>query len=244
MRRGWVAIPSVPEPTIRGAKVLVRYTRVGRRVLAAVVLASVSLIPLGLRAAAQETTTSVAVPPELLSGVTVTGATITTPDEAPRALDASQATAFMQSWLAYSVFDNPANERPPEGLPVSTLEVGTTFNGTPLDVTVFFATDGTTSWVGMPPQNLGWAVVESEKWIKAPDNTDEAFRGLATPVTNPPQPSTTTTTSSAGVAAGDQATSDNGSDDGVPVVAIAAGVLLVAAGVTALVLVTRRSRRT
>jgi hypothetical protein len=134
-------------------------------------------------------------PPQLLNGVYVTGATVKTPGKAVRKLDANQATAFMQAWLPESVFGHLPNSDPPKSLPVTHVDVGTTFNGKPIPIVVIYATDGTNAWVGMPgPQSLGWAVVTETKWIQAPKPATlmKAFAGQLTPVTSPPATTTTT----------------------------------------------------
>jgi hypothetical protein len=128
--------------------------------------------------------------------VTVTGAAIQTPGAPDRNLDANQATAFMQSWLPDSVFQKIPQSRPPKSLPVARLVVSTRYQGRDIPMTVYYASDSTTAWVGMPPQNFGWAFVQSERWIAAPQSKRvmAAFLGKLQPVRSPPAPPTTTTT--------------------------------------------------
>jgi hypothetical protein len=139
-------------------------------------------------------------PPELLAGVTVTGAKISTPGAPPRTLDANQATAFMQAWLPDSVFTQPVlpNVKPPTNLPVSHLDVTTVWHAQTEKLIVFYASDGTTAWVGMPAQSFGWAGVDHERWIAAPQSARlrQAFAGKLQPVRPPPATTTTPTTQS------------------------------------------------
>ncbi len=158
-------------------------------------LAGLTLLGASIGTAGASTTTTLP-PPELLSGVTVTGAAIQTPGAPDRSLDANQATAFMQSWLPDSVFQKIPQSRPPKSLPVARLVVSTKYQGRDIPMTVYYASDPTTAWVGMPPQNFGWAFVQSERWIAAPQSKRvmAAFLGKLQPVRPPPAPPTTTTT--------------------------------------------------
>lgn len=152
-------------------------------------------------------------PPALLAGVTVTGATITTPGAPPRTLDANQATAFMQAWLPDSVFTQPVlpNVKPPSSLPVSHLKVITMWHAQTEPLTVFYASDGKTAWVGMPAQSFGWAGVDHERWIAAPQSarTRQAFAGKLQPVRPAPEPATTTPTTKSKAAASTGGDSDS-----------------------------------
>jgi hypothetical protein len=155
-------------------------------------------------------------PPALLAGVTVTGATITTPGAPVRTLDANQATAFMQAWLPDSVFTQPVlpNVKPPTNLPVSHLDVITVWHAQTEKLIVYYASDGKTAWVGMPAQSFGWAGVDHERWIVAPQSARvrQAFAGELQPVRPPPEPSTTTpsTQSKAGGSTGGGSDSSSG----------------------------------
>ncbi|MDQ1435428.1 MAG: hypothetical protein QOF59_2244 [Actinomycetota bacterium] len=132
-------------------------------------------------------------PPELLSGVSVSGATIATPGATVRKLDANQATAFMQAWLPDSVYTKLPNVKPPANLAISHMTVVTVFNHVNEPLKVFYASDGITAWVGMPAQGFGWAGVDHERWIAAPQSARvrQAFAGKLQPVRPPPASTTT-----------------------------------------------------
>ena len=198
-----------------------------------------------MAAAVDATTTTAKCPtPEILGGVRATGAKVTTPGAEPRTLDKDQATAFMQTWLSYSVFDNPPQERPPAGVPVSRLNVALDESGTPNTLVIFYATDGTKVWVGAPaaapPPN-------NERWIRVPkpEQTTEAFAGNMAPIcTDPPTSASTAPPTTDGTTATTigQAVDppDTSSGDDAPWVLIALGIAVVV-GVGALVAI--RSRR-
>ncbi len=181
-------------------------------------------------------------PPELIAGVTVTGATISTPGVPQRKLDANHATAFMQAWLPDSVFRQPTlpNVKPPTNLPVSLLDVTTTWRQQNFPLKVLYASDGTTAYVGMPAQSFGWAFVDHERWIAAPQSARvrQAFAGDLQPVRSPPAPSTSTTPTTKSTAAGSTG-GGSGSSSGVWwAVGIAAIVVL---GALALFTLRRRT---
>ena len=159
-------------------------------------LAGMALLGGTSTSAAGAPTTTTLPPPELLSGVTVTGAVVHTPGAPDRKLDANQATAFMQSWLPDSVFEKIPQSLPPKSLPMARAIVTTRWQGRDLPVTVFYVSDGTTTWIGMPKQSFGWAFVQSDKWIAAPQSTrvTAAFQGKLQPVRSPTSVPTTTTT--------------------------------------------------
>jgi hypothetical protein len=169
--------------------------------------------------------------PELLGDLRATGATVTTPGAEPRKLDKDQATAFMQTWLAYSVFNEPEQERPPARLPVSRLEVALIQEGQPTSLLIFYATDGTNAWVGAPaappapPPN-------DQKWIRVPKpkQTMAAFAGRMVPIcTGPTTPSTNANTATTvGKASKPSGTSSSG--DGAMWALIVGGGVVVAGG--------------
>jgi hypothetical protein len=154
------------------------------------------------RAATTTTNATGVAPNEFLNGVIVVppGATVTTPGSSTRRLDTNQTAAFMRTWLPASTVQQIPNEKPPKCLPVSTLRFTNEFSGVKTGTIVFYASDGVNAWVGMPKQALGFAVVTSEKWIRAPDTnaTIEAFNAPGdapsttnncagnTPTTRPP----------------------------------------------------------
>ncbi|MDQ1457809.1 MAG: hypothetical protein QOH28_3429, partial [Actinomycetota bacterium] len=189
-------------------------------------------------------TTVPALPPELLTGISVVGAVVNSPGAKPRTLDANQATAFMQTWVAYSVFQNPPNERPPSSLPVSRLSVATDSQGTLL---IFYASDGTNAWVGAPNADAAAKPPNNEKWIRAPEpqRTIAGFEGRLAPTRTPlPLPTTTTSTTTApGTTAAPSTTkATKSSDNGGlwALVALGAAVIVAASAILAV----RGRRRT
>lgn len=181
------------------------------------------------------TTLGAEAPPELMSGLTATGATVKTPGSEPRTLDANQTTAFMQTWFAYSIASGTANEAPPAELPVSRLDVTLSDSGAPNSLLILYATDGTDAWVGSPSPVPG----EGDKWIRTPDpaSTIQGFEGLLDPIRVAQTPPTTagdTTTTT-------EADGKGGSGGGRwPFAALAAVVLFVGGAVA---LRARRSSR-
>jgi hypothetical protein len=134
------------------------------------------------------------------SGIRILGATITAPDGAIRKLDSNQAAAFIQAWLPTSIFGKPVKQRPPAGVPIYHISVPYTYlYGTQkaAPMRVLFAVQGTSAWVGMPPQAL-WpgAWVATEWWLVAPERTKPAFEGKlqAVKVADAPPPTTPPTT--------------------------------------------------
>jgi hypothetical protein len=135
---------------------------------AAVVVIGLSTLPAG--AATTTTNATGLAANEFFNGVTVVGpATVTTPGSPSRQLSANQTAAFMRSWLPASAVQQIPNEKPPPCLPVSTIRFTNEFGGQKTPTTAWFASDGSTAWVGMPKQEPGFAVVQSDKWIPAPD---------------------------------------------------------------------------
>jgi hypothetical protein len=135
------------------------------------VTAAIAVIGLGVMPARAATTTTIGgglEPNEFLNGVTAGPATVTTPGSPSRRLSANETAAFLRSWLPASTVQQIPNEKPPKCLPVSKIRFENEFSGTKTPTTVFYASDGITAWVGMPAQPLGFAVVTSEKWIRAP----------------------------------------------------------------------------
>ena len=130
------------------------------------------------------------------SQIVIYGATVTCPGQAARQLDATQAAAFMQSWLPASIFGKVTTANPPSSADVCKLVVADSWEGGPkTTMTALYATQGNNVWVGMPPQTLGnGAYVQQERWIQAPftQRTKEAFAGhgqlvpVASDTTAPP----------------------------------------------------------
>jgi hypothetical protein len=177
------------------------------------------------------------------SHITIFGAKVTCPHQPARQLDATQAAAFLQSWLPASIFGHVTSENPPAGIDVCRLVVTDIWQGGPkTTLTALYATQGDNVWVGMPPQNLGFgAYVQSERWIQAPtpQRTKDAFQGhgqlepVASDTTLPP-------TTAAGSAT-HPATNTNSSSAGL-ITAVIVIVLALAAGAGAILL--RRRART
>lgn len=176
-------------------------------------------------------TTVPALPPELLTGISVVGAVVNSPGEKPRTLDANQATAFMQTWVAYSVFQNPPNERPPSSLPVTRLSVKTDSQGTLL---IFYASDGTNAWVGAPDATA--PPPNNEKWIRAPEpqRTIAGFEGRLAPTRTPlPLATTTTTPGTTTAPRTTKATKSSGNGGLWALVAVGVAVIIAASAILA-----------
>ena len=178
------------------------------------------------------TTTAKCPTPELLSGFEATGATVTTPGAAARTLNQDQITAFLQTWLAYSVFENPPQERPPANLPVSQLDIATLQGGQPQPLVIFYATDGNNAWVGAPAPTPA-PPPNDQKWIRVPKPKDTiaAFAGRLAPVCVDPPTSASTTASTTATTIG-QASKPDGSSSGsdTPWALIIVGIAVVVGG--------------
>jgi hypothetical protein len=155
--------------------------------------------------------------------------------ESGRALDSSQATAFVQAWLPESVFGSPPFEDPPPTLPVYQVEVDYKYLGTLGSMTINYASDGTSAWVSMPPQSL-WpgVVVTQQRWILAPDRTVAAFEGRLAPVPLPKALPTSHKAAAAVVSHGQSSTTPS------LVIAVLAVLVVAAIGI---LLIRRRSAR-
>jgi hypothetical protein len=211
--------------------------RAGTAALASLALAAGALCAWSVSPAVAATTTTAKCPtPEIFEGITATGATVTTPGAKPRTLDKDQATAFMQTWLAYSVFEKPPPERPPAGLPISRLVVATDQAGQSAALLIFYATDGTKVWVGAPAPAPA-APPNDQKWIRAPKpaETSAAFAGNLGPICPVTAPSTTAKAATTTIA---KAT--NASDNGAPWALIVIGIVVVVGGGAVLVMRSRR----
>jgi hypothetical protein len=215
-------------------------SRAGLAALLSLALSLAAVLGLSLASpatatAADTTPTTGCATPEIVGGMFAVGATVSTPGAKPRTLDESQATAFMQTWLAYSVFSSPKQEHPPANLPVSQLHVNITQDGTPSTLLIFYATDGTKAWVGAPAPAPVPPPPNDQKWIRVPKpaETIAAFNGTMAPICADPtgavsttRPSTPTTLRLAVKPTG------SSSGSGTPWILIIVGVLVVgAAGV-------------
>jgi hypothetical protein len=210
--------------------------------LASLVLAAAVLCTWPAAAAVASTTTTVKCPtPEILGGITANGATVTTPGAKPRTLDKDQATAFMQTWLAYSVFKNPPQEHPPAGVPISRLNVAMVQGGQPSPLLIFYATDGIRVWVGAPAPAPA-APPNDQKWIRVPKpkETSAAFAGKMAPICTDPVTATSTTAPAATTTVGLAAKPTGKSSDGAPWALIVAGIVVVVGGGSVVALRSRR----
>lgn len=183
--------------------------------------------------------------PEFFGGVFAERALVSTPGEADRVLTDRQATAYLQSWLPYSVFASPGQELPPAELPVTTIVVTQRdVNGeSPLEL--FFVTDGTNAWVGAPNA----VPPPPEKWIRAPrpQETIAALDGELEPIcveqpvgdttTSAAPPSFDNSATTAGATSTSSAATSDPKDEGglgvVAIVLVAFGAAGVGAGVVA-----------
>jgi len=112
----------------------------------------------------------------------VTGGTVTQPDGTTRPLDRDAAETFVRSWLRGAIAGQLAREAPPTELPVAHVDVAmVTADGQAKTMQVLFVTRGQAAWVAMPPQNLGWAVVDHQVWMRAPAASIAAFNGVGVP---------------------------------------------------------------
>jgi hypothetical protein len=163
---------------------------------------------------------------------------VTTPGSPDRTLDANQTAAFMRTWLPISTVENLPNEKPDDCLTVSTLRFDNTFSGIATPTIVYYASDGTNAWVGMPAQNLGFASVAEEKWIAAPDakTTIDAFNAPGDP------PSTTNKCATNGRADRPEPASDDSSDSPTWLFVAVPAVIVVAAGIWLLLRSRSRAR--
>lgn len=120
---------------------------------------------------------------EIASGWKILGATVTGPGlTTPRHLDGAQAAAFVQAWLPASIYGRLSPEDPPPALDVYTVDVTDTIQGNPARLIAYYASDGQSAWVSMPPQDLGGgASVSQQKWLIAPQRTIAAFEGKLAP---------------------------------------------------------------
>lgn len=137
---------------------------------------SCAVAPLPIGAA---TTTTTAPLPDVLNGVSVGPAVVTSPGKPTRHLTANQNTAFLQTWLGASIVTRIGHDDPPSCLPVFHMRSTITNSHLTTPLVVYYATDGTTAWVGMPPQSLGFASVSKLTWIRSPEagTTIAAFAG-------------------------------------------------------------------
>lgn len=189
--------------------------RFQRRLAGAVILAVAATLPAFTAPAGAATptcpalTAKTAATQDLLAGVRLGPALVTTPGKPDRTLTGDQATAFIQSWLPSSIYEHLQNVPTPHA-PISHLYMNTSFGGTITCITAWYAANGSNTWVGMPAENLGFASVPTNTWILAPipARTIGAFEGKVKPI---PVPTGTTTTTVAGKAAAADSSSSSSS---------------------------------
>lgn len=159
-------------------------------------------------------------------GIFLTGATITSPGEAPRSLDAYHAAVFVQSWLASAFFGTDHAGDPPPELPVHRVDMTGTWTGTEGTVTVYYAVDGPTPYIaygeGLVPRQQPFTPPPPSNWFKPPARVIEAFNGEADLIR-------TTGTQRASGELDEQAASD-GSDSDKWIWAAGAGLVAVIGG--------------
>ena len=216
--------------------------RVRRTVV--VVLSAVAVLLWAAPGGAQEddhsddgSTTSTSIPDGigLDQGIFVTGAEVTPLEGGEtRTMDELTAATFVQSWIGAAFFGAPGDVRDPDpSLPVSRVDVSGTWNGSPGNITAYYATDGTTPFIAFPGF-IVWsdpaAIPPPENWFVPPERVIDAFNGDAELIeTGGVTAATGTTTTTPEEAAADSDSSDSSSPwlwvagAGV-VIALAAGV--------------------
>jgi hypothetical protein len=171
---------------------------------------------------------------ELAPGLLILGGTIAGngPDSG-RSLDSSQATAFLQAWLPDSVFGSPPYVNPPPTLPVYDVQVEDEYLGSLSTMTVYYASDGKSAWISMPPQSL-WpgVVVTQQRWIQAPDRTVAAFEGHLSAL---PVPTGSSSSSHS------QSATDSNASLSTAWILLIAGMVVIAAAIALMVIRRRRS---
>lgn len=112
------------------------------------------------------------------------GAVVIAPDGSPpRTLDAYHAAVFVQSWLPEVLYGTTDPVALPAGLPVYRVEVTGTWGGPTGTLTVYYASDGATSWVSFPedqvPASAPTTPPPPSGWFVAPARVIDAFSGAA-----------------------------------------------------------------
>ena len=175
------------------------------------------------------------------------GATVKCPAKPAYTLDATNAAAFMQSWLFDSIAGHPVAEKPPAKLPVCNVTVSDRWqNPQPGTLLSYYATDGTNVWLGFPAQAVGPGVeITSDKWIRGsfPQRTRDAIAGHGTVVPLPAAPATTPSTVAGSASPKATSRSSSGSSSAWVIVAVVLGALVIA-GAAILVPRSRAKRAT
>jgi hypothetical protein len=112
----------------------------------------------------------------------VTGGAVTEANGATRPLNRDAAETFVRSWLRGALASRLDREAPPTDLPVAHVDIAmVTADGAAKHMQVLFVHQGEAAWVAMPPQDLGWAVVDRQVWLRAPSAAIAAFNGVGVP---------------------------------------------------------------
>jgi len=163
--------------------------------IAALSVAVAVLVSVGAGAAmAQEepdpirtTSTTLAGATDIGSGYSFTKGVITTPDQPSREFDGRHAAIFVQSFLAWLYYGKPEAQTPPEGVPISRVDVTGNFSAEGSGIVpVYYATDGNTVWVSYPKfaqpykgDPAAYFPTPADNWVTVPSRVAEAFNGTA-----------------------------------------------------------------
>lgn len=188
------------------------------------------------------------VPPGAVSigdGFAFTGAVVYPPAEAPTTTwDADRTAVFVQSWLGESIFGTPNVQDPPPELPVHRIDITGTWAFTPGILTVYYATDDVTAWVGLPADQTATPAPartpEPSGWFVGDPRVIGAFNGTEGLIQTAGVAAATTTTTEPGVApeeAVGPSSDDSGSEPPWDLIALGAVALAGGGG-----LVLRRRR--
>lgn len=162
-------------------------------------------------------------------GFYFTGATVISPGEAPREMDAYHAAVFVQSWLGTAFFGGDVGADPPPEVPVYRVAVAGDWGGAPGTIHVYFATDGTTPFIafgeGLVPQPASADPPPPSNWFAAPPRVIDAFNGEADLVPTAGTQQAQSTPTEPVASPGEE---DEGSSSSLAWVAIAGAAVLVA----------------
>jgi hypothetical protein len=117
----------------------------------------------------------------------MTGGIVREPGAPDRDMNADQATAFMQSWFADSIFSGSPSLAPSGDFEYATVNLTATYGGEQTEFETFFTCKGETAWVGMPQQQIvPGAFVPAERWVEAGFGARviAAYKGLIAPISD------------------------------------------------------------
>ncbi|MFM8972666.1 MAG: hypothetical protein ACKOOG_08505, partial [Actinomycetota bacterium] len=123
--------------------------------------------------------------PGLPPGMRMTGGIVREPGAPDRALNADQATAFMQAWFPDSIFSGKPPLEPSGEFEYATIDLTATYDGEPTEFEAFFTCKGEAAWVGMPAQQIvPGAFVPTERWVEGGFGARviAAYKGLIAPI--------------------------------------------------------------